>query len=86
MAVVLLRSFSDSEGPALAAQILIVLLVLALTALAGLAAWALTRCLLRLSGCRQDLIACRGLPGRATCAGRDSRRILLAPISRGAMP
>lgn len=52
VAVMLLRSSSDGQGPTLAAQIFIALLVFALVALAGLAAWALTRLVLRLFGRR----------------------------------
>lgn len=50
VAVALLRSSSDAQGPSLAAQIFIALIVLALTAFAGLAAWAVTRLILRLLG------------------------------------
>jgi hypothetical protein len=50
VAVMLLRSSSDAEGPMLAAQIFIALVVLALAAVAGLAAWAVTRLILRLFG------------------------------------
>jgi hypothetical protein len=48
VAVVLLRSSSDAQGPSLAAQILIALLVLGLALIAGAAAWGLTRLVLRL--------------------------------------
>jgi hypothetical protein len=48
VAVALLRSSSDAQGPTLAAQILIAILVLAVTALAGAAAWGLTHLVLRL--------------------------------------
>jgi hypothetical protein len=48
VAVALLRSSSDAQGPGLEAQILIGALVLAVAALAGTAAWALTRLVLRL--------------------------------------
>jgi hypothetical protein len=50
VAVALLRSSSDAQGPNLAAQLFIALLVLAVTALAGLAGWGVTRLLLRLFG------------------------------------
>ena len=50
VAVILLRSSSDAHGPSLAAQILIVILVLALTALAGAVGWGLTKLILRLVG------------------------------------
>jgi hypothetical protein len=48
VAVSLLRSSSDAQGPTLAAQILIGVLVLAIAALAWAAAWGLTHALLRL--------------------------------------
>lgn len=48
VAVALLRSSSDAEGPSLAAQIFIGGLVLAVAFFAGAAAWGLTRLLLRL--------------------------------------
>lgn len=48
VAVALMRSSSGSQGPDLAAQILIAALVLALAALAGAAVWGLTRLVLRL--------------------------------------
>jgi uncharacterized membrane protein YphA (DoxX/SURF4 family) len=47
VAVALLRSSSDAQGPDLAAQIFIAVLVLAVVALAGLAAWGLTWLLVR---------------------------------------
>jgi hypothetical protein len=49
-AVVLLRSSSDAQGPGLAAQLFIAILVLAVAAVAGLAGWALGRLVLRLAG------------------------------------
>lgn len=52
VAVALLRSSSDAQGPSLAAQILIAVLVLALAAFAGGIAWGLTRLVLRLLGRR----------------------------------
>jgi hypothetical protein len=48
VAVLLLRSSSDAQGPTLGAHLLIGLVVLALTVLAGLAAWATTRFVMRL--------------------------------------
>jgi hypothetical protein len=48
VAVALLRSSSDAQGPTLAARIFIAFLVLAVAALAGAAGWGLTRLLLRL--------------------------------------
>ncbi|MGZ8285237.1 MAG: hypothetical protein ACXW27_13075 [Allosphingosinicella sp.] len=48
VAVALLRSSSDAQGPTLAAQIFIGILVLVLTALAGAAVWGLTHLVLRL--------------------------------------
>lgn len=48
VAVALLRSSSDAQGPTLAAQSLVAVLVLAVTALAGGAAWGLTHLVLRL--------------------------------------
>ncbi|HEX8261860.1 MAG TPA: hypothetical protein VF547_03190 [Allosphingosinicella sp.] len=50
VAVALLRSSSDAQGPSLAAQLLIAVLVLAVAALAGFAAWGLARLVLRLVG------------------------------------
>jgi hypothetical protein len=50
VAVALLRSSPDAEGPTLAAQIFIGVLVLAVAAVAGAAVWALTRVVLRLLG------------------------------------
>jgi hypothetical protein len=50
IAVALLRSSSDARGPTLAAQILIAVPVVAAALLAGAAAWALTRLILRLLG------------------------------------
>jgi hypothetical protein len=52
VAVALLRSSSDAQGPSLAARILIAGLVLALVALAGAAVWGLTHLILRLFGRR----------------------------------
>ena len=48
VAVALLRSSSDSQGPTLAAQVFIAVLVLVLVALAFAAAWGLTHLILRL--------------------------------------
>ena len=48
VAVALLRSSPDLQGPAVAAQIFIAFLVLAVAALAAAAAWGLTHLLLRL--------------------------------------
>jgi hypothetical protein len=48
VAVLLLRSSSDAQGPALGAHLLIGLVVLTLTASAGLAGWALTRFVIRI--------------------------------------
>ncbi|HEX8623559.1 MAG TPA: hypothetical protein VF782_00630 [Allosphingosinicella sp.] len=48
LAVALLRSSPDAQGPSLAAQILMLMLVLAVTALAGAAVWGLTHLALRL--------------------------------------
>ncbi|HYJ81465.1 MAG TPA: hypothetical protein VEW26_01300 [Allosphingosinicella sp.] len=48
LAVALLRSSPDAQGPALAAQLVIALLAVAVSALAGAAAWGLTHLLLRL--------------------------------------
>ena len=48
IAVALLRSSSDAEGPTLAAQLLIAALVAGLVAAAGFAVAGLTRLLLRL--------------------------------------
>lgn len=48
IAVALLRSSSDAQGPSLAAQIFIAALVLALAAIAFALGWALTRLILRL--------------------------------------
>lgn len=48
IAVALLRSSPEARGPDLAAQLLIGVLVLAVAALAGAAAWGLTHLLLRL--------------------------------------
>lgn len=52
VAVALLRSSSDSTGPSVAAQIFIVVLVAAIVAGAGLAAWAITGFLVRRFGRR----------------------------------
>jgi len=49
VAVLLLRSSSDAQGPTLGAHLVIGFVLLALTALAGLAAWALTRLIVRLA-------------------------------------
>ena len=48
LAVALLRSSPDAQGPSLAAQLLIAALVLAAAAIAGAAVWGLTRLVLRL--------------------------------------
>lgn len=48
VAVALLRSSSDSQGPSLAAQILIGILVLAVTLVAAASVWGLTHLVLRL--------------------------------------
>lgn len=48
IAVALLRSSPEAQGPSLAAQIFIAALVLGVAALAGAAAWGLTRLVLRL--------------------------------------
>lgn len=50
VAVALLRSSSDAQGPSLEAQIFIAGLVLAVAALAGAAGWGLARLVLRLFG------------------------------------
>lgn len=50
VAVLILRSSSDAQGPSLGAYVVIGFVVLAITALAGLAAWALTRLVIRLTG------------------------------------
>lgn len=50
VAVALLRSSPDAEGPTVAAQVFIAALVLALAALAGALVWGLTRLVLRLFG------------------------------------
>ncbi len=47
VAVALLRSSSDAQGPDLAARIFIAVLVFAIVALAGLAGWGLTWLLVR---------------------------------------
>ena len=52
VAVLMLRSSSDAQGPTLAAHLIIGAVVLGIAALAGLAAWALTRLALRLFGRR----------------------------------
>ena len=49
LAVALLRSSPEAQGPGLAARIFILMLVLAAAALAGAAVWGLTRLVLRLS-------------------------------------
>ena len=48
LAVALLRSSPDAQGPGLAAQIFVVLLALAVAALAGAAVWGFTHLVLRL--------------------------------------
>jgi hypothetical protein len=48
VAVALLRSSPEAEGPSLAAQILVAILVLAVAALAGAMAWGLAHLVLRL--------------------------------------
>jgi hypothetical protein len=48
VAVALLRSSPDAQGPTLAAQVFIAALVVAVAAVAGAAAWGLTRLALRL--------------------------------------
>ena len=48
IAVALLRSSPDAEGPTLAAQLFIAAMVVAVTALAGFAGWGLARLLVRL--------------------------------------
>lgn len=48
VAVALLRSSPDSQGPALAAQILIAVTILGAAAIAGAAVWGLARLVLRL--------------------------------------
>ena len=50
VAVALLRSSSDAQGPTPAAQLLIAALVVALVAAAGFGAWGLARLVLRLLG------------------------------------
>jgi small neutral amino acid transporter SnatA (MarC family) len=50
IAMALLRSSAQSEGPHLAAQIFIAVFVLAAAAAAGVIAWGLTRLVLRLLG------------------------------------
>lgn len=50
LAVALMRSSPESQGPDLAAQVFIGLLVLAVAALAGAAVWGLARLVLRLLG------------------------------------
>ena len=52
VAVALLRSSSDSEGPSVAAQFFITGLVVAIVAGAGLGAWAISRFLVRRFGGR----------------------------------
>lgn len=52
VAVALLRSSSDAQGPSLAAQVFIAVVVLAVAAAAGAIAWGLARLLLRLLGRR----------------------------------
>lgn len=48
LAVALLRSSPDAQGPTLSAQLFIAVLVVAVSALAGAAVWGLTRLALRL--------------------------------------
>lgn len=48
VAVALLRSSSDAQGPTLAAQVVIGALVAAVTALAAAAAWGVTHLVIRL--------------------------------------
>ena len=48
LAVALLRSSPDAEGPALAAQLSIAVIVVAIVALAALAGWGLARLALHL--------------------------------------
>ena len=48
VAVMLLRSSPEAQGPTIAAQILIVAIVLVLAALVGFATWGLTRIVIRL--------------------------------------
>lgn len=48
LAVALMRSSPEARGPDLAAQVFIAFLALAIVALAGFAAWGLTRLLVRL--------------------------------------
>jgi hypothetical protein len=48
LAVALLRSSPEAQGPSLAAQLFIAALVLAVAALAGAAVWGLTRLAVRL--------------------------------------
>ena len=50
LAVALLRSSPEAQGPAVAAQLFIAAIAAALVALAGVAAWGLARLLLRLLG------------------------------------
>ena len=52
VAVALLRSSSDSEGPSVVAQIFIAGLVVVIVAAAGLAAWAISRFIARRFGRR----------------------------------
>jgi hypothetical protein len=54
VAVALLRSSSDAEGPTLAAQIFIGVLVLVLTAAGGMTGWGLGRLVQRLARGRGD--------------------------------
>lgn len=48
LAVALMRSSPEAQGPSLAAQLFIAALVLAVAALAGAAAWGLTHLVVRL--------------------------------------
>lgn len=50
IAVALMRSSPEAQGPDLAAQVFIAVLVLAAAAFAGLMVWGLGRLLLRLAG------------------------------------
>ena len=50
LALALLRSSPEAQGPSLAGQLFLAVLTVAVAAVAGLAAWGLTRLLLRLSG------------------------------------
>ena len=54
VAVALLRSSSDAQGPDLAAQLFIAALVVVITGAAWAAGWGLTRLVLRLAGRSRD--------------------------------